>query len=313
MATDTMQYVSQKTVVALILGSFPFFFWGGPDYYSSRVLKEIWNLGHILFFFLLSIYLFNHPAFTRLTMRRRFLLCATIILLLGASIEIIQLHLSDRTSSLADVLRDVSGFMIASFTGLFKGVKSHFARVVNILCVSAILAASFFPLGTRILDGVHARIAFPGLAGFERTEELKRWEAREVTMSRVSSPVRSGRYALRIDFSTARYAGLSLMHFPHDWRGYEALCFSIYNHGEPFLLHIRVHDELHRQNQEHDNRYNRGVLVESGWNDIRLDMYDILNGPRGRQMNLAAIEGFGLFVMKQRTPRTLYLDDLHLE
>lgn len=34
---------------------FPCFFWGGPEYESSRMFKEVWNLGHILFFTIFAL------------------------------------------------------------------------------------------------------------------------------------------------------------------------------------------------------------------------------------------------------------------
>lgn len=34
-----------------------FFFWGGPGYYSSRSFQAAWDLGHILYFLLLTCWL----------------------------------------------------------------------------------------------------------------------------------------------------------------------------------------------------------------------------------------------------------------
>ena len=102
------------------------------------------------------------------------------------------------------------------------------------------------------------------------------------------------------------------MHFPEDWRGCEALAFSVFNPGGPVMLHFRVHDREHAgEHQEYYDRYNGTRLLAGGWNDIVIPMQAIHDAPRGRTMDLAHIRGFGLFVMDQ-PELLLYLDDVRL-
>lgn len=246
-------------------------------------------------------------------MLRRFLLCLFVTVALGGAIELIQFNLSGRTSSLLDLMRDVSGSMIAFSVLIIKEGKSKFVKTLAIASVSAILSLSFFSLVTVLRDEVAAWNDFPVLAGFEHKGELQRWESGRVMVSRVMFPVRSGRYSLKVKFSTAEYSGLSLVHFPRDWRGRDWLLFSVYNPDDPVALHFRVHDTLHSKNQAYGNRYNGSILLTAGWNDIQVDMRDIQGGPDGREMDLADIQGFGIFVMKQQVDRVLYLDGVRLE
>jgi hypothetical protein len=54
------------TVIAAIC--FVLFFVGGPDYYSPRSYKHFWDLGHILFFSILSyLILLNWPWSSKIT------------------------------------------------------------------------------------------------------------------------------------------------------------------------------------------------------------------------------------------------------
>ena len=53
-------------LVVLITASY-FLFYGGPDYLADRSLKELWNLGHIVYFALLATYLARFRIITRLS------------------------------------------------------------------------------------------------------------------------------------------------------------------------------------------------------------------------------------------------------
>lgn len=141
-----MQNVFHKLAGLLLLTVSPLFFWGGPDYYSARSLQEIWNLGHVLFFFLLNIYAFYHKGFVKITFWIRILCCVLLTFLLGALVELLQQMVPDRIASFSDLLRDMSGFMIAFFVIIFKEADSEFLRKVSICCCSGILAVSFFSL-----------------------------------------------------------------------------------------------------------------------------------------------------------------------
>ncbi len=58
--TPLPQKSSLMAVIAVIC--FVLFFVGGPDYYSQRSYKYFWDLGHILFFFILSYLILVLPV-----------------------------------------------------------------------------------------------------------------------------------------------------------------------------------------------------------------------------------------------------------
>jgi len=308
-----MQAVFHRVCVVLLVAILPFFFWWGPGNESARIFQQLWNLGHSFFFCLLTLYIFFHESFCRMAPLGRAISCLVLTMLLGGTIELVQYFIPERVSSISDILLDVAGSMIALFFITIKAAKSNFIRVTGILCSSAILALPFFSLIGSIRDEIVAWREFPSLADFEHEYDLHRWELGDVQVARVSSPVRTGRFALKIDFSTKKYSWIAFTRFPRDWSGYAAICFSMYNPGEPIKLHFRVHDTLHREPQEYTDRYNKQFFLDQGWNDIRVDMYDILNAPQGRLMDLNNIQGIVFFVMEQKVGRTLYLDSLRLE
>lgn len=78
-------------------------------------------------------------------------------------------------------------------------------------------------------------------------------------------------------------------------------------------MNFRVHDRLHiGEKQLYQNRLNGMSVLASGWNDIVVPMDAIRDAPVGREMDLAHIRGFGLFVMDKPESRLLYLDDVRL-
>ena len=239
--------------------------------------------------------------------------CLAVTALLGAGIELIQHFIPERNASITDLYRDISGSMIALFFLTIKATTSNFIRVTGILCGSAILALTFFSLIQAIRDEIAAWQEFPILADFEHEYDLRRWEVGYSRVARVASPVRTGKFALKIDFSSEAYSWIALAGFPRKWVGYTAICFSVYDPDGPVELNFRVHDKLHRRSQEYSDRYNARFFIVQGWNDIRVELYDILNAPKGRLMDMNNVEGIVFFVMGQNGDRTLYLDSLRLE
>jgi len=308
-----MQVVFHRVCFVFLITIFPFFFWWGPSDESAWSFQELWNLGHSFFFFLLTLYIFFHKSFCRMAPWGRAISCLVVTILLGGAIELVQHFIPERVSSISDILMDIAGSMIALFFITIKAAKSNFIRVAGISCGSAVLAMTFFSLIGSVRDEIVAWQEFPLLADFEHDYDLHRWEFGDVQVARTSSPVRTGRFALKMEFSTEEYSWIAFTRFPRDWSEYTAICFSVYNPGEPIGLHFRIHDTLHRESQEYTDRYNKQFFLDQGWSDIRVDLYDILIAPRGRIMDLNNIQGVVFFVMEQKTGRTLYLDSLRLE
>lgn len=98
----------QWFIVALLL-VFPFFFVGGADYYDPRSLKEFWNLGHFIFFAMLTLVLDSYWCAARRSIFFRIFAISVLLFFVGFGIELIQLNIANRFFSLTDVFHDLSG------------------------------------------------------------------------------------------------------------------------------------------------------------------------------------------------------------
>lgn len=300
-------------VVILLLVS-PFFFIGGADYYDPRSVKEIWNLGHLVFFAMLVLVLDDYWCSLHRSIVFRIFATLLILLFVGVGIELIQRNIATRSCSLIDVARDLSGGAIV----LFWRASRRLRRLQAMLCgflLFLVVTYNIIPLLIDITDEYRSYRDFPLLAGFESDAEFDRWAGgRRAGFQRVSTPRLQGEYSAKIILTTDTYSGVSLDHFPGDWSGRGGLAFNVFNPDRPLVLHYRVHDDRHHRGTKelYTDRFNGRTVVEHGWNEIVIPMADILNAPEGRAMDLTKISAFGLFVMNQAEPKILFLDNVRL-
>ena len=304
----------------LLIGA-PFFFLGGPGYHSSRSFQAAWDLGHILFFLLLSVWLHGRLREKMATFSpfMVFIAIFSFVFFAGFLVEILQMFSSSRFNSnrspdMEDVLRNQLGCLLAfaffSRPGLFGEPR---VRRLFRAGIVALLAVAIWPLTRSLIDEYQAARQFPLLADFETPFERSRWvnvdQLREET-----ERVRHGRKSVRVQLSTNKFSGISLFHFPRDWRGYRTLHWSIYNPQEAGLvLNSRIHDIHHRKHDmEFSDRYNQQFILEQGWNDLVIPLDKVKTAPKGRTMDMSHIDGFGLFVVQQPRSQVIYLDYVYL-
>ena len=301
--------------ISLVVG-LPFFFWGGPGYYSSRSFQAVWDLGHVLYFSLLTCWL--HGWWRRRKGGSSSLVCCGFLfllaLVLGALVEVLQMLNTGRSVDVADVLRNQVGcllacaffirprpFALASMQRGFQGV------------VAVLLVVMAWPLCRSLIDEHLAARQFPVLADFETPFEHSRWNSSD-QLREERAIVRHGQKSVRVQLSTNKFSGIALFYFPSDWRGYTTLHCSVYNpESTRFVLYGRIHDTHHKQNDRafHD-RFNQQFIVEPGWNDLEIALDKVREAPKGRTMDMANIEGFGLFVVQQPQALFFYLDHVYL-
>lgn len=302
---------------ATLLSGSPFFFWGGPGYYSSRSFQAAWDLGHLLYFLLFTLWVHD--------LRRKgrnpgspfssFLVLFALVLVLGSAVELLQLFVIGRTPDIDDVLRNQLGCLTAfAFCIRPQIFRIRWQQRILQAGVSVLLACSAWPLSRALFDEGMALRQFPVLSDFETPFERYRWNyAGQLRVE--NGHVRHGRQAARVQLSTEKYSGIALFHFPGDWRGYRALRFSVYNpDAAPLVLNSRVHDNYHRKHgMEYHDRFNQVFTLAQGWNDLVIPLDKVRNAPRDRAMDMEHIEGFGLFVVRQPRPLVLYLDYVYLD
>jgi len=297
----------------LLVLIFPFFFWYGPEYHSPRSYKAVWNLGHILFFTIATVFACNLAWRRAMPVDQKFVLVLFAAgVIVGILIEIVQRGIGGRSVDCWDVYRDILGICVGIFSCQAIALSFPLQRFFGIMLV-VLLFFSAIPLVTALIDEGLAARQFPILADFETPFEATRFMPADRT-GRSGKYARTGRHSLRVQLTTADYSGVSLFYFPHDWRGFQTLHFSVYNPArETIILHCRIHDKRHKQyGSLFADRFNRKLLLRAGWNDFQVSLASVRQAPSNRIMDMSAIESFMLFVAREPHSRVLYLDHIFL-
>jgi VanZ family protein len=91
------------------------FFFGGPNYYSTRSFKYFWDQGHIIFFAIFAYIIISFwPKLSEQPFWRQCALILGMTLSLGLAVEIGQSGI-DRSPSFFDLIRDLIGASLALF------------------------------------------------------------------------------------------------------------------------------------------------------------------------------------------------------
>lgn len=289
-------------------------FIGGPGYRSPRSLQALWNLGHIAAFSLWTYLLVTGKRVGDYSPARQWAVGLAFCIIAGAGSEWLQ-SLTGRDASLEDIMRDIAGglltlsWIVPSAKSISRGLR----RTVRGLSAFFLLVACL-PLATTLGDEAIARARFPVLSDFETPFETGRWEG-GARFSVDSSVARHGEASLRVDMDDSLYSGVSLVHFPRNWKGYRFLVLEVLNPSPDNLeITIRIHDRRHEEGERrYQDRFNIFHRLPAGWNEIRIDLGDASRAPAGRTMDLGEIRAVGLFATKLPRPRTMYLDFIRLE
>ena len=300
------------SVILLAAGSVLLFV-GGPDYYSSRSFKHAWDIGHILYFALLTFLLYRWEPVSRRPLAEQWTIILVITFLAGASIELMQ-YGTTRTPDTGDVLRDLTGSLLVLVFGP-PGAKLQPAslRLFLQFSVFALSLLQVWPVARSLVDEAIARHQFPLLSGFETPFEIDRWQGSAGLTVESLAPAFDVRL-LKLSLTTDQYSGATLSYFDGDWTSGRTLLISLYNPDtSPLQITCRIHDLLHEDgDEEYEDRFNRSFLLVPGWNRIQIDLKDVQESPAGRSMDMSRIRGLGLFTVKLPAPRTLYIDEVRL-
>ncbi len=179
------------------------------------------------------------------------------------------------------------------------------------LFVLILVGIAIFPLTRAVIDEQTALRQFPLLSDFETVFEGDRWKEKE--LFRVEEGfARHGRHSLKVNLTTDTYSGVSFFYFPGNWQGFESLHVSVYLPDEGKLnLVCRIHDSAH--NNEYTDRFNRGFVLEKGWNELVILLADIQHAPVTRLLNMKKIDGLKFFGISQAKERIIYIDHLYLK
>ena len=298
--------ISKKLAGLLILTGLALSFYSLSGFQQSLALKELWNLGHVLLFFLISFYILFFYRFRFFI--TEFLTAVLLPVLLGLTIELIQ-PLFGRLFEWTDLQKDLCGSLLAYwfFSRFLPLASIQLSKLFRGLAVLVTIGAGL-PFTLAAYDSYQAQQQFPVLSQFDSITELKRFSpiGKHTRLSIENK-------ALIISTNTEAYSGVSMDYLPADWRGYNCLVAEIFIAGnKPQRVTLRIHDAQHASNNFNFNdRFNRSFSLLPGWNKLEITLSDVAQAPAQRPMNMSQIENISLFVIEAPT-LTLKLDNLSL-
>jgi hypothetical protein len=303
--TQTFVLLPPALICAVLL------FVGGPGPDSLRSLRFGWVSGHLVCFALWGYLYLSWRG--NLPIRRLLVEVVLLSFLVGGTTEVLQ-SLVGREPSWRDLFNDVLGGLLAV---IFFAPGRHQLvaplRHATQLLLLLVVAWSLIPFTRALADEIISRHQFPLLSGFETPFEHTRWggKSRRYIDQEV---VYRGQKALRVELVAGWYPGVFLNFFPADWRGYAALQMHVHHAlVEPLELHLRIHDQQHRDfDNVHRDRFNYTLLLEPGWNRVRVLLADVASAPRGRELDLRRVAGVGLFAVSLEDPQVITIDEVRL-
>ena len=297
----------------VIVGSVLLFV-GGPDSYSRRSYKTIWDLGHILLFSSLSyLILLSWSRNRKATFYRQAFFVMFIALVLGTLIEIAQ-NGSRRSSDFLDIIRNIIGCLItlSFFAPSKNSIPKFFLRTLQAITILLVTAA-LIPVLKSTADELVALRQFPVLSDFETAFETDRWSGR--TKRGIDHTAYfHGRSSMKVVLDTSRYSGVTLKYFPGNWTDYKTLQLCIFNPGgDRIQITCRIHDKLHEKGiQNYNDRFNKRYILQKGWNQIKIPLEQVKNAPNGREIDLGQIRAIGIFSTSLLKPAVIYIDSVLL-
>jgi len=283
-------------------------------FYPTRTFDDLWNLGHIiLFLYFIFLVILINPQLKNKSLIFKIAVVFGLTTLIGFGIEFFQQFFMGGEADLKDVIKDYIGAMLA-YVFFWSGQKEIFLKRVLMVILVVLLFFEVEPVITTAIDEVESLKDFPVLLDFERESELERFSPASTHIQISNDYSSHGSQSLKIDFTQQLYSTLSLDYFPNNWVDFSYLKFDIFNPGEPLSIICRINDTAH---ENHDNayndRFNKKILLTRGWNDVSIDLNEVVNAPESRNMNMQSIQNWAIFTYKLKERQTLYMDYLRLE
>lgn len=293
---------------------FIFLFIGGESQQKHRLIKDIWDTGHLVLFGLLSYGYFSHQANANHSIVYKVIFTFIACLVIGTTIEVIQL-LVHRDFSRSDIINNIIGGYIGLLSlYLFNKQNTLKTKSITFVLILFCIAVGLRHMERHLFDEFHIRQDFPLLSGFESKFEMERWENSLSFIKRSTEFVKEGSHSLKVDFLPGRYPNIVLRHFKGDWSDFSTFSYSVYNPTDvTHRIKMKVSDQKHiKRGLRFNDRFNRSVSLKPGWNTITTPLNEIQQAPKHRSMDLHKIKSFSLFTDKLPQPLTLYIDNIHL-
>jgi VanZ family protein len=238
-------------------------------------------------------------------------ICLVVVSIFAALTEWMQL-LTGRTPSGQDLFADICGVTMGVLAAVAVATPRRGIRVAFSLAAVSLFAIAIRAPVAVLVDVARQRSEMPVLGSFERAGEVLRWAAKESSVSRDPDHATSGSWSLRVDLRPGIYPGTSLPLLPPDWSGFDSLVAEVWLAGaESLRIVVKVTDRAH--NNEHEDRFQRAVVLSPGANTIRIPLAEIAAAPSTRQLDMQRVATLSFFTVRLKIPRTLYLDNVRLQ
>jgi len=290
--------------ILVVIVAFPFFFLGGSTETSSNLMYAIWDCGHLVFF--IAIVAIVSRKFD-VNNWKVALLISLAVFIGGGLIELIQAYIG-RDGSWSDLLRDMTGTWLGIFWLQRASIFSWVGRIISVALLVPNLNTVFYEARFQF----NLLQQFPVLAGFESSIETYGHRGAELSTEFHTQ----GDYSLKVELTTRKFTGIVFNRMINDWSAYKTLGFDIYNTGtDAFTMIVRVNDAQHNLNGwATQDRFNRPLHLEPGWNHFTFSIEDIENAPHNRKMDLTKIVWMEIFVgIPLQAPRRIYIDNVRLD
>lgn len=310
-----MKRYIQTTLVVSLIAYFVLFF--DIDIKHQRILHQLWNLGHVFLFLLISFYLYK-KIFNRLTipLYLEIFYITIFSIFIGSSIEYIQ-YFTGRDKSYYDVALDVVGGLLG--VAIFSTAVKNTRKITKIMIRGSIFFASIiivYPMFVIVLDDINQKIEFPILFSNMHSRELSRITKENINIESINNALkdsRNGKLA-KLTFLPGLYSTGVFATGIQDWSEYKDLNILLYNpRFQVTSVSIRIHDNEHSSfGNLYNDRYNQRSVLTAGWNEIVISLEHVKNAPFERKMDMKKIDQLILYKNGLKAPEILYLGTIRL-
>lgn len=314
--SDAHQLPINLAILCLLATASYFLLFGGPGSYAARSATELWNMGHVAYFALLTLLLARIKVIASLPANYQWPGILLLTLILGIAIETMQ-HGTGRTPDIADILRNFVGCLLAlSFTPAYTRSLALPGRTVLRYISGIILGLSMLPLIIAVSDEQVARSQFPVLSDFSTPFEMYRWRSSASTRVVELEPG-TDRRQMEVTFTAGQLTGAHMIHLATDWTEYTSVNLRLYSPYSDLLpVTIRTHDREHSTGAYqfiNEDRFQKRFQLEPGWNQISIPLADIIDAVSTRRIKLSDMQQIGLFTRPEDESRTVYIDAVYLQ
>lgn len=301
----------QWLAFALLLCVTPLFFTGGPDWTDGPLFKAGWNLGHVVFFALLTMAV---APWRYVSGWQLWLASTAAVLLFSAGIELVQASI-DRQFDGDDVYRNLLGLWVVLCLRPAAALQGNLNRLAwpTRLLLLALLIVESGQFSRIAIDQFRMSGLTPQLYDFGRASPSDHWSG-EVYRGDIASCGPDHGRSLTIHMTPGGFSGATLNNLPGNWHAFDGLELVLWNpHQQPLMLTLRINDRQHEESgAAYADRFNKRLSLSPGRNRIHQSLAQIASAPEHRQMDMSQIRRLMIFASDLKAPKQVCLKALRL-